>query len=210
MSLESLNRVYAWPDSRPDVPPDGHCWFNERENGRVFNALMGNRDSQKRLYAEIGTWTGAGSTAWVIQNTNLDVICIDTWEGSTEHHDYEDYRRRLPTLYETFCVNLWGAQQRITPLRASSDDALDILVKHEVYPDFIYIDGSHEEEDVYNDISKTLKTFPDAVIFGDDFVNSSGVLTSIAAAVEKCYREGLFAPSDLQRIGRCWWLTRNT
>jgi hypothetical protein len=209
MSLKTLRTQYPWPDERPDAPRDMHKWFNERENARVFDFLLLGHGKGKHTYAEIGTWTGGGSTSWVLNNTALHVICIDTWEGSREHHKHSDYARRLPTLYDTFCVNTWHFRDRATPMRERSEHGLEIMREYDVHPDYIYVDGSHEEDDVYNDISKSLGLFPSAVIFGDDFTNGSGELTAIAAAVDRCYADGLFTPHEFQRIGRCWWLTRN-
>jgi hypothetical protein len=209
MSLQTLRETYPWPEQCPDVPKDPHKWFNARENGKVFNALLIGHSDGRHTYAEIGTWTGGGSASWVLNNTALHVICIDTWEGSREHHKTPDYAKRLPTLYEKFCVNVWPFRSRTTPVRERSENALDIIKNHDVHPDFIYVDGSHEEDDVYNDICNCIRTFPDAVVFGDDFTNSRGQPTAIAAAVDRCYEDGIIAPHELQRIGRCWWLTRN-
>ena len=209
MTLEALNDKYPWPETIPGVPADRHCWFNRKEHMRVFGALLGAAPPDRTTYLEIGTWTGGGSTAWVLTHTNMDVICIDTWEGGKEHYKKEEYKQRLPSLYDTFCRNLWAERHRITPVRENSREGLAIVKEHGISPAFIYIDGSHEEDDVYMDISDCLRLFPGAIIFGDDFVNGSGQLTSIAAAIERCHGDELFSPKELARIGRCWWLTRN-
>tara|TARA_R110002020_G_scaffold276042_2_gene491235 strand:- start:3304 stop:3939 length:636 start_codon:yes stop_codon:yes gene_type:complete len=208
MTLETLNSEYPWPDTVPSVPTDMHCWFS-KHHLRVFGALLGGCPSDKTTYLEIGTWTGGGSTAWVLAHTDMHVICVDTWEGGKEHHKKEEYRRRLPSLYDTFCRNLWNERDRLTPVRENSRDGLVVVKEHGISPDFIYIDGSHEEDDVYLDISDCLRLFPEAIILGDDFVNGSGQLTSIATAIDRCHKDKLFPREELARIGRCWWLTRN-
>lgn len=77
-----------------------------------------------------------------------------------------------PTLYYTFLANVVraGRQNCITPFPVPSLTAAQWCAIHGVHADLIYLDGSHEEEDVYQDIVTWWDILsPGATLFGDDW-----------------------------------------
>ncbi|MFM6418929.1 hypothetical protein, partial [Planktothrix sp.] len=68
---------------------------------------------QPKIIIEVGSWKGhsAIKMAETLHNLNLyssRVLCVDTWLGSLEHWQNENWRKELylehgyPTLYEKF------------------------------------------------------------------------------------------------------------
>jgi len=131
--------------------------------------MFGTLVKDAKVIVEIGSWLGLSARFWLKKASNAHVICIDTWKGSSEHVLEDEWRNRLPTLFETFCVNQWEWRDRVTPIRMKSIDGLLVLNKYDVNPDFIYIDGSHEYADVLADLSVAHSCFPDASLIGDDW-----------------------------------------
>jgi predicted O-methyltransferase YrrM len=119
------------------------------------------------LFVEIGVWKG-GSTAFMgveIVNSGKPITfhAIDTFLGSKEHGNIENF-------YEE-------AKQNLSPLLDRGALTLIQGHSHEVvhqYPDesidFLFIDGSHEYEDVKKDLLLWLpKVKHGGIIAGHDY-----------------------------------------
>jgi len=161
--LDKLKEDFPYPDTKPNLPQDPHGWLSPHVES-MFKPLIKNA----KLIIEVGSWLGLSARFW-LENSDAHVICIDTWEGSPEHHTIEEAKNKLPTLYETFIVNQWEWRDRVTPIKMWSTEALKLLSNYELKPDFVYIDANHEFNDVYLDIVSARSAFPDALIGGDDW-----------------------------------------
>jgi len=134
---------------------------------------------------EVGTWKG-GSALTLADHTarlglDTEIICVDTWLGALEMWtDLDDPERHgalalkhgYPTLYFQFLSNVCraGRQDAITPFPVPSVTAAQWFALRDVRADMIYIDGSHEEEDVYQDLLAYWDLVrPGGVLFGDDW-----------------------------------------
>ena len=144
------------------------------------------RDLKPKLVFEIGSWKGASAItmARAAEEAALEthILCIDTWLGqtpswTTRRNDpvfYGGLRMSLgyPRLYNDFWYNVvrHGMQDRITPLPATSRDAARILKFHKQSADLIYLDGSHEREDVAEDLANWSRRLNlGGHIFGHDY-----------------------------------------
>jgi predicted O-methyltransferase YrrM len=141
-------------------------------------------DVRPRLIVEVGSWKGdsAIAMATILAENKADaaVVCVDTWLGSLEHltgavpgWDIRPYvRHGYPTLYYQFLANVLhsGCQDRIVPVPNTSANAARWLQHHRITADLVYLDGSHEEDDVYQDLGHFWKIVrPGGVLFGDDW-----------------------------------------
>ena len=147
----------------------------------IFRDLI--EHEKPKLIIEVGSWKGASAIhmANVIKELKLDtkIICIDTWLGGHETWDKEteDYtslnlKNGYPTLYRQFLYNVVnsGHSDIIVPLSNTSNIAFLILKKLDIKADLIYIDGSHYEEDVYNDMKNYNSLLNECcIMFGDDY-----------------------------------------
>jgi hypothetical protein len=143
------------------------------------------RDIRPGLIIEVGSWKGASAIemAEVVEGEKLDtkILCIDTWLGALEFRlDQNDPERFLalecehgyPRVYYRFLANVCHAkhQQRIIPFPLDSATAALWLMTHGIKADLIYIDGSHEEETVYNDLLDYREVLSSrGRMFGDDW-----------------------------------------
>lgn len=129
-------------------------------------------------YLEIGSWEGA-STCYIIEKCgsqrDLDIVCIDTWEGGVEHSgmDMKSVRDRFDkNIKEAISkcgnnINLNVIQD--TSLRALS--GLNVSGQFNGEFEMIYIDGSHIARDVLADgiLSFPLLRVGGVMVF-DDYV----------------------------------------
>lgn len=140
------------------------------------------------LIVEVGSFLGysAIKMAKEVQRLGLPtkVICVDTWLGSPEHYrmykQKEDvrigYKNGYPTLYQKFVTGVIesGVQDVIIPFPYPSSVAYKILKNVfstiDIQPDFIFLDGSHEENDVYMDLFYYYELLkPGGSLWGDDY-----------------------------------------
>jgi len=205
--LKSLP-ITAFPAQSPGCRSSSK-WFDASVQGAVFAKLLDKASTGQFL--ELGTWTGAGSTKFVAQQfKKMSIICVDTWEGSPEHHRIAAYNKVRVKLWDHFCSNLWPYRHRIWPLKMTTVEGMHAVLNSGIKPEVIYIDAAHDEESVYTDISTALSLFPEAKICGDDYTpKSKGGHPGVANAVSRCIQEGLFTKQEFVHHQRCWYLTRN-
>lgn len=120
-------------------------------------------------FVEIGSWKGRSAaymaTEIVNNDKQIEFTCVDTWQGSIEHQ--EANKDELKDLYHIFIKNMSPVDGKYTPLRLTSLQAAEQFADNTL--DFIFIDASHEYEDVKNDIKAWLpKLKKTGVIAGHD------------------------------------------
>jgi hypothetical protein len=77
-----------------------------------------------------------------------------------------------PALYQQFLANVLhrGCADMIVPVPNTSAITARLLHRRGVVADLVYIDGSHDEEDVYQDLSAYWNLLrPGGVLCGDDW-----------------------------------------
>ena len=134
--------------------------------------LAVNKFSDDSIFVEIGSWMGRSTSCLgqIIKQSkkNIRVFAVDTFEGSEEHTD--DIRNISTSLFELFQKNisLCEVSDIVTPIQGAS---LDVVSKFEDESiDFIFIDASHDYENVLADITAWYpKLKPGGLIAGDDY-----------------------------------------
>lgn len=137
---------------------------------------------------EVGSFLGYSAIKMAKEVKRLGlptkIICVDTWLGSPEHYrmykSKEDvrigYKNGYPTLYQKFVTSVISndVQDIICPLPYPSSVAFKVLknifADIDITADFIFIDGSHEENDVYMDLYYYYQLLGDnCFMWGDDW-----------------------------------------
>ena len=149
-------------------PQFGQNWF-QPESAELFRRVVQSAHDGAK-FVEIGSWKGKSSSYMAVEIANsgkqIEFNCIDTWEGSVEHQGMPD----LENLYEVFISNMTPVEKYYTPIRKTSSSASRLYKKESL--DFIFIDASHEYEDVKEDIKLWLpKLKKGGIISGDDYSN---------------------------------------
>ena len=104
-----------------DERPDG--WCADVEGQRLAELARG-------TVVEIGT-AGGRSTSYILEGSPSHVVCVDPWPDDGDYNDFVSWSRG-----------------RVTPFRGTSET----LARWWEGPiDLLYIDGSHDYEDVRTD-----------------------------------------------------------
>jgi cephalosporin hydroxylase len=139
-----------------------------------------------KLIIEVGTWKGGSALrmADLLMKNGLaetPVLCVDTWLGALEFWADQTQPDRFlaleckhgyPSVYYRFLANVVhaGHAARITPFPLPATTAALWLRRTNLRADLVYIDGSHEEEDVYQDLLDYAPLVaPGGYLFGDDW-----------------------------------------
>lgn len=158
------------------LPQDLQGWNG---NSQVFSDLIGRIKPQTII--EIGVWKGQSSInmAKSIKALGLDtkMYCVDTWLGAFEFIDDNTPERDLmlkngyPQVYYQFLSNIIhnNVQDIIIPFPTTSSIAAKYFKSKGIKAQMIYVDASHDEEDVWSDLNNYYPLLEKGVIFGDDF-----------------------------------------
>lgn len=189
-----------------EIAEDLQGWNSDHP---IFDQLCA--EHQPKIIVEVGSWKGRSAMHFAKAAPEATIFCVDTWLGGIDHFLSElpqDDRKldRLgnPRLYELFLRNFIGKPEaaHIHPIRQTSVNAAKALRHHGVLADLIYIDGSHEYEDVYADLCAYYPLLAaGGRIFGDDFRGFYGL--HIAVHRFACER-GL----RVQEVDQNFWVIR--
>jgi predicted O-methyltransferase YrrM/tRNA G46 methylase TrmB len=137
-------------------------------------------------FVEVGAWKGKSSAFMAVEIANskkdIEFTCIDTWEGSVEHQGQKD----LHQLYDVFIENMNPVEDYYKPIRLPSLEAVHQFKDRSL--DFVFIDASHEYEDVKQDICAWLpKVKYGGVLAGHDYyIGGENYFPGVKRAVDEC------------------------
>lgn len=159
----------------PSHPLDLQGWNGDLP---IFRRLI--EEVRPSLVIEVGTWKGqsASTMAQILRWYGGKIVCVDTWLGSLEMIDcphrseWLERRNGMPGIYWRFLSNMvqLGLQGTVVPFPQTSRTAARWLAAHEVKAGLVYLDASHEERDVADDLANFWPlVLPGGVLFGDDY-----------------------------------------
>jgi hypothetical protein len=137
-------------------------------------------------FVEVGVWKGRSISYLAVEainaNKNQQIYAVDTWAGSIEHIDpnNSNFNPELLTnpdwLYNLYLQNIEPVKDIITSIRKPSLEAVNDFEDESL--NFVFIDASHEYEDVKADILAWLpKIKKTGILAGHDY--ESGVKQAV-------------------------------
>ena len=132
----------------------GENWFTYRQ---LYTDIV-RRFPSGSTFVEVGSWKGKSTAYMAIEiansQKNIDFYCVDIWEPKE--------------LYQTFLENMSPITGFFKSLKMKSEDAASLFDNETL--DFVFIDASHEYEDVKNDIKCWLpKVRKNGILAGHDY-----------------------------------------
>jgi predicted O-methyltransferase YrrM len=217
VKLSDLHAVNPYDGfNRAFYPEKIEGWNSD---GLIFLELL--MEHRPHLVVEVGTWLGASALHMASLLDRLPdcratkIVCVDTWLGAlefwTDQNDPTRYRaleltHGYPTVYRRFLANVLhrGQQDRIIPFPQTSLIAARWFARREEKLPFVYLDASHDYDDVLADLRAWWPLIaPGGVLFGDDY----GTWEGVRLAVE-CFHGERAGHVSKRIVGNHWVLTK--
>lgn len=132
---------------------------------------------------EIGSYRGESTFMWASSGMFKEIICVDPYKGETDNKN-EYFDEDWSTVKRDFWTNI----RYFNNVKLVQDFSYNIIDSYpDNYFDFIYIDASHEYEDVKKDIQISLpKVKHGGLIGGHDYQKPwTGVIKAVDELFEK-------------------------
>jgi hypothetical protein len=204
--IDQAKQLYEWPDQRPNITPETNGWFTGASALVLRYFIQG---LNPRFIAELGSWTGTGSTRFLLENApDSHILCFDHWSpdvndhgngGTTKYEDNDPELLQLPKIWESFIYNTWDQKHHFTPIRAKTPIGLASVKQHDFPVDLIFIDADHSYEGVTRDIMMCYENWPNAQLTGDDYT-----WDTVKRAVHDCAKK---LDKRVMFYHNCWFFT---
>ncbi len=140
-------------------------WF--LNNFDIFNFFLPKDKNSKFDYLEVGCFEGLSSFFVLSEYKTVNAILLDIWDMPNPNS--KTLSNNFNSVEKAFDDNLSGFN--FTKIKDDSVVAMRKLFKQEKSFDFIYIDGSHNGEDILSDAIEAFKILKkNGIIFFDDFL----------------------------------------
>jgi len=198
-STNNISEPYA--NLQELLPFDPHSWYN---NPNEMENLA--NETKPKIIIELGSWLGHSTSHLAkLVGDNGKVYAVDHWLGSVEHYNVQHLNKKLPLLYDQFLSNIihYKQTENIIPIRDTTENAIDYFINNKIYPDIIYVDAAHDEENVYKDISNYYPLVKGrGIICGDDYIWGNN---GVKRAVDRFAAENNLT---VETSRNCFWILK--
>ena len=140
-------------------------WF--LNNFEIFTFFLPKDKSLKFDYLEVGCYEGLSSFYVLSEYKSVNAFFLDIWDMPNPNSKTLSHNFGL--IEKVFDQNLSGFDFK--KMKNDSVISMRKLLKENVYFDFIYIDGSHNGEDILSDAIEAFKILKvNGLMFFDDFL----------------------------------------
>ena len=140
---------------------------NEKWFCNNLNFLTNNFKETKNIkdILEVGSYEGRSSIFFLKNFLNSNIICVDTWEGSDEHDEFNFKQIEKNFDYNTsnFQMNNFLIKKKMT--------SNEFFKNNKKIFDLIYVDGDHSSHQVKIDINNSWDSLkPGGFLILDDYM----------------------------------------
>lgn len=152
------------------LPFDARGWYG---HPRYMEELI--REKNATTIIELGSWKGNSTIHLAKQLPEGGVLyAVDHWFAPPYDQKIPVYYKKFDTsqLYNQFLSNVIHSKltNKIIPIRSGTIEAASFFQENKIFADIIYIDASHNENDVYADLNAYFPFLKDnGVLCGDDW-----------------------------------------
>ena len=182
-------------------------WFSSTEILAIYRTVKSLPNNAKIL--EIGSYRGRSTNAigYAMQGSARELYCLDIWRDFEQQgiRKSDQTAHLLPltdyAIFEEFLRNTEWFRDQLRILRGSTKQLQEILPKH--FFDLIFIDGAHDYENVFQDITVSLQCLkPSGIICGHDYHTDGGqdvikVVNELIFSNQRFSEHGVFNDSTL-------------
>ena len=177
----------------------GEDWMDFQD---LYSEMVKNYPDNSH-FVEIGSWKGRSSSFMGVEiiksGKKIKFDCIDPWMGDLDtlgdvYDPFVPKNTNPDWLYSEFLNNVKPVSSSINPIRIKSAEAVEMYEDRSL--DFVFIDGSHEYEDVKEDLSVWYsKVKRGGTIAGHDYTTYPGVKKAV---------DEFFNPGEIKIVKSYW------
>jgi SAM-dependent methyltransferase len=169
----------------------GENWFTY---SRLYRDMVQKFPSGSK-FVEIGCWKGKSSAYMCVEIANsgkeIDFYCVDIWNCKIDlrvnHSQMYKFKKselcELYELYDVFKFNMKPLENYYKSMKITSVEASKKFEDNSI--DFVFIDASHEYEDVKNDIISWMpKVKSGGILAGHDYPCTPSVYRAVNELVD--------------------------
>jgi predicted O-methyltransferase YrrM len=148
-------------------------WSSKKELELVYRSMV-EKFSSGSHFVEIGSWKGRSAAYMAIEIINsgkeIKLDCIDSWEFLDEiYTTHADLNKMKHSAFDEFKKNIEPISNIVSYLKMNSVEGSKLYEDETL--DFVFIDASHEYENVKNDIINWYpKVKIGGIIAGHDYI----------------------------------------
>lgn len=181
-SPDDIKSIYSGIQHLP-LQVDLQGW---NSHGPIFEGVISR--VQPKVIIEVGSWKGASAIHMARLASEAIIYCCDVWIDPIGVGLGEFPRTQIPprwnapTFYFQFLFNVLasGCNDRIIPVRGLTVPIAACLGAWGVQADMIYLDASHDELSVAQDLVAYWPLLrKGGILFGDDYSNHPGVKRAV-------------------------------
>jgi len=170
----------------------GENWFSYAE----FYKDMVEKAPNDAVFVELGAWKGRSTCCMAVEIINskktIDFYTVDSWKYVPSTEQPVSSQDMFDEVYREFRKNIMPVKSFVEPIVSYSYMAAGLFSDASI--DFVFIDASHQFEDVSRDIRKWFpKLKKGGIIAGHDF------FTSVHPGVKRAV-EGFFPEDSIKTI----------
>ena len=140
-------------------------WF--LNNFEIFNYFLPKNRNEKFNYLEIGCYEGLSSFYVLSEFKFVNAYFLDIWDEPNKNS--KSLTNDFGKVEKCFDENI--SEFNFTKIKGDSVTSMRKLLRNDISFDFIYIDGSHNGEDILSDAIEAFKILnKGGFIFFDDFL----------------------------------------
>ena len=152
-------------DKKIDTKSFSNKWF--LNNFDIFNFFLPTDKNKKFDYLEVGCFEGLSSFFVLSEYPQVNAYLLDIWD--LPNSNSKSLSNNFILIEKNFDKNL--SSFIFNKIKDDSVIAMRKLLKQNIKFDFIYIDGSHNGEDILSDAIEAFKILKNkGIIFFDDFL----------------------------------------
>ena len=152
-------------NKRIDTKNFSNKWF--LNNFHIFNFFLPKDRNKKFDYLEVGCFEGLSSFFVLSEYPQVNAYLLDIWD--LPNSNSKSLSKDFNFIEKNFDKNL--SNYNFNKIKDDSVIAMRKLFNQNIKFDFIYIDGSHNGEDILSDAIEAFKILKKkGIIFFDDFL----------------------------------------
>ena len=149
-------------------------------NLQIWSSVLAPIKNKRIEILELGSWEGRSAVFFAEFFPYSNINCVDTFSGGSEHLGNSTFKAQIPHIESRFDRNVKQYGSRVAKYKKTTFEALSAMAQRQDMYELIYIDASHERDDVMIDTLLAWKLLSrGGSMFWDDYGGGAAVKPAV-------------------------------